>query len=296
MHVLVLGGTGSIGAAVVASLIRRGHRVTALARSDVSARKLTAMGATALPGDVRMPGPWLPVVDRVDGVIHAATDFGADMAAMDRLLLDALLPRLSANARNQALLYTGGCWLYGATGDIVATELSRFDPLPAFAWMLPAIRRVTAAPGVRGVVIHPAMVYEGTEGVFARFAQDARTIGHVRIAGHENVRWPLVHRQDLGALYALALEKSMPGRSYNAATIPGLAVGKIARAVARHIGADEAPVLRDADAMAAELGEWARGYALDQQMSGEKARQELGWRPAWCDPLAELARPAKPDG
>jgi hypothetical protein len=44
----------------------------------------------------------------------------------------------------------------------------------------------------------------------------------------------------------------------------------------------------DVDAVATELGEWARGYALDQQMSGAKARRELGWHPVWRDPLTEL--------
>jgi nucleoside-diphosphate-sugar epimerase len=36
-------------------------------------------------------------------------------------------------------------------------------------------------------------------------------------------------------------------------------------------------------AIAAELGEWARGYALDQQLSGAKARRELGWEPKHLD-------------
>lgn len=211
------------------------------------------------------------------------------MAAMDQVLMDALLPRLSANARDHMLLYTGGCWLYGTTGDAVATERHPFDALPAFAWMLPAIRRALAAPGIRGVVIHPAMVYEGHDGVFARFADDARTLGHVRIVGNERTRWPLVHRHDLGELYALAAEGAAPGRSYNAAAVAGLPVGAIARAIARRFGADEAPRLRSVETVAAELGEWARGYALDQQTDGDKARHELGWRPVWRDPLAELA-------
>jgi hypothetical protein len=46
-----------------------------------------------------------------------------------------------------------------------------------------------------------------------------------------------------------------------------------------------------ADTIAAELGEWARGYALDQQLSGDKARRDLGWRPRHLDPEAEIARP-----
>jgi nucleoside-diphosphate-sugar epimerase len=52
MRVLVLGGTGSIGAAVVEALVRRGHDVAALARSGASARRLAAMGAEAVPGDI----------------------------------------------------------------------------------------------------------------------------------------------------------------------------------------------------------------------------------------------------
>ncbi len=288
MHILMLGGTGSIGAAVVAALLRRGHEVTALARSDVSARRLAAMGAAVLPGDARSPGSWLPAVDQVDGVIHAATDFGSDMAALDRTLLDALLPRLSTNARGQLLLYTGGCWLYGATGDRIATELHPFDALPAFAWMVPAARRVLTAPGVRGIVVHPAMVYEGMEGVFSRFARDACLLGRVRVVGDGHVRWPLVHRQDLAELYVLAAEGAVPGASYNGAAVAGLPVGVIARAVAQRLGVNPAPLLQSVDAVAAELGEWARGYALDQQISGDKARRELRWRPVWREPLADL--------
>jgi hypothetical protein len=30
------------------------------------------------------------------------------------------------------------------------------------------------------------------------------------------------------------------------------------------------------------------GYALDQRLSGEKARRELGWRPQHLDPIGEI--------
>ncbi len=66
-------------------------------------------------------------------------------------------------------------------------------------------QRVLAAPGVRGVVVHPAMVFEGLGGVFARLAADARSLGRVRVVGDGRARWPLVHRRDLAELYALAL-------------------------------------------------------------------------------------------
>jgi len=48
--------------------------------------------------------------------------------------------------------------------------------------------------------------------------------------------------------------------------------------------------------IAAELGEWARGYALDQRLSGDKARRELGWAPRHLDPEGEILFGGPPRG
>ena len=47
MQVLVLGGTGSIGAAVVKALVRHRHEVLGLARNDVAAGRLSSEGDDA---------------------------------------------------------------------------------------------------------------------------------------------------------------------------------------------------------------------------------------------------------
>jgi hypothetical protein len=49
------------------------------------------------------------------------------------------------------------------------------------------------------------------------------------------------------------------------------------------------PEIISAEAIATELGVWARGYALDQQLSGAKARRELRWTPKHLDPEREIA-------
>jgi nucleoside-diphosphate-sugar epimerase len=68
-------------------------------------------------------------------------------------------------------------------------------------------------------------------------------------------------------------------------------VGRIARAFAARFGtARQEPQVISADAIAAELGEWARGYGLDQLLSGAKARRELGWAPIHLDPEGDIAR------
>ena len=119
------------------------------------------------------------------------------MAAIDGALRDHLLPALFARPNQPRFLYTGGCWLYGKTGDAVVTEETAFRPLPAFAWMVPNLSRILAAPGICGIVIHPAMVYAGDGGVFRRFAHDAAACHAVRVIAGETVRWPLVHADDL---------------------------------------------------------------------------------------------------
>ncbi len=290
MRVLVLGGTGSIGGPVVRELIRAGHEVVALARSAASAAAVTRIGARPVMGDMADPERWLSALPPLDGVIQAAAAFGADDEAVERILLHALLPYLRTAVRNSRLIYTGGCWLYGESDERrVTTEATPFDPLPAFAWGMAHCRLVLEAPGIDSVVIHPAMVYQPCGGVFARFRTDAIERNAVRVVGGEQVHWPLVHADDLAVLYRLALEKSAPGESYIGAAITGVPVGRIARAYAHRYGTRRSdPEVISADQIAAELGEWARGYALHQWQSGEKARRGLGWRPLHLDPESEI--------
>ena len=290
MNVFVLGGTGAIGSAVVRVLLARGHDVVGLARSKASADMLRQAGADVINGDIAVPERWVTALPALDAAIHMACDFATDMATVDRCLLDVLLPALAAQRQRVRFIYTGGCWLFGETGREAATEASPFDPLPAFAWMVPHLERVLAAAEIDGVVIHPAMVYAGAGGVFRRFAREAAAHAAIRVVGGEAVRWPLVHSDDLAALYVLALERAPSGASYIGAAVEALTVGDIARAFAKRYGAAETLQTVSADAIAAEIGEWARGRALDQRLSGEKARRELGWQPKHLDPEAEIAR------
>lgn len=291
MKVLVLGGTGSIGASVVHALTARRHEVLGLARSEATADRLSSQGVQPVRGDIRWPDPWVHVAESVDAVIQVAGDFATDADCVGRNLISALLRALQARdgGPDPAYVYTGGCWLYGNTGDNVATEESPFEAPAEWAWSIDHLKMVLDAARVRGIVIHPAMVYERDGGVLAQFREDLAKQGKVRIFGGENVRWPMVHRADIGELYALALERAPRGESYNGAAVESVSVGALARAMARRAGVDTIPLVRPIDEAAAEFGEWARGYAIDQRMSGAKARRELLWSPTHTDPLADIS-------
>jgi hypothetical protein len=68
------------------------------------------------------------------------------MGTIDARLLDVLLPSLAVQPTKPRFIYTAGGWLFGTTGGDIATEQAPFCPLPAFAWMVPHLRRILDAP------------------------------------------------------------------------------------------------------------------------------------------------------
>ena len=280
MRVLVLGGTGTIGAAVVRALTGAGHAVSGLTRRPEAAERLMELGAEPVAGDIAAPRLWAgAIAGEVDAVVHAACTFADGMGAVDSGLLDALLPALAATGRRPTLVYTGGCWLWGPSPEQPIDERTEFDPLPAFAWMVPNLRRVLAAPGIRGTVVHPAMVHADATGPVAAMEDQARAGQPVQIVGSAATLWPMVHADDLADLYRWVLEdQTFTGQVIGAAD-EAVAVGDLAHAAATRHGSALPPEIVPEDRAAAERGDWARGYARSQRQSGALARSRLGWAP-----------------
>lgn len=288
-RVLVLGATGSIGGAVVEVLRSRGHLVSCLVRSSRSEKTIREAGFDTIPGDIRNPSDWIASVKHFDSVISAAATWSDDMAEVDQRLTTSLLDALATPNSEKAIVYTSGCWIYGNTAEKIATETSPPDPLPAFAWAVDAAKQVQNDKRVRGLVIFPAMVYERDGGVFEHMIADANELKQIRIMGSEKTRWPLVHREDLALLYSLVLERAQQGSAYNGAANIGIEIGRIAKVLSKRLGLSMQPKVLSLSEAISLFGPIARGYCLDQQMSGEKAIRELGWLPKYSDILAELS-------
>jgi nucleoside-diphosphate-sugar epimerase len=108
MRVFILGGTGSIGTAIVGELRKRSHDVVALSRSEASDRKLENMGAIPLRGDLREPAAWIDDAFAREAIVHVAATFSDDMGEVDDKVVSALIERAHAAAATRRLLYTGG--------------------------------------------------------------------------------------------------------------------------------------------------------------------------------------------
>jgi nucleoside-diphosphate-sugar epimerase len=107
----------------------------------------------------------------------------------------------------------------------------------------------------------------------------------VRYVGDGRQRWPLVHVDDLAELYVLALHAE-PGTLLHASAGPSIPAREVAEAAAAAHGARAEPW--PLEAARATLGAFADALALDQQVSGERARRLLGWAPRRPDVLWEL--------
>ena len=288
MKVLLTGATGYIGSAVADALLERGHEVVGLARSDEAAQKLEAKNIRVRRGSLNDPAGVASAAREADAVIHAASTGGADAPQADRQTVEAIIGALEGT--NKPFIYTSGVWVMGNTGESVATEESQLDPTPLVAWR-PAVEQLVldaARRGVRSIVLRPGMVYGRGGGSVAEFIESARKSGAARYIGTGENRWSLVHLDDLADLYVRALEDAQAGTLLMVASGPSMRVREIAERASRAAGAGGQTVSWPLEEARGRLGPYADALVLDQQVSGERARQLLQWTPKAPSLVEEL--------
>ena len=279
MQVFLTGGTGYIGAAVLDSLLRTGHQVTALVRDPEKVERLEERGATPVLGEIAKPARYLARVVEADAVVHAAYEATSRGPAVDKQFLDTVLPALAATARRRLFVYTSSVWVLGAqpTG---ADESAAVAPPTLAAWR-PAHEAQVLEAGVdplRVAVVRPGIVYGGARGIVSDMLKDALN-GLVRVIGDGKNRWPCVYDRDLGDLYARILGAPEAAGIFHAAGDEHEHVLDIAQAIASHC-APEADIRYMPLAEArTKLGPYAEVLALDQVVRCPRARG-LGWAPA----------------
>ena len=285
MKVFLTGGSGYIGSAVAERLRAAGHELTGLARSDAASARLKAAGIRRVRGDFSDPASVGAAARAADGVISLATTYDP---AVDGPAIDAILDALAGS--NKPFVYTSGIWSHGDTGGAVVDETSPPRPAALVQWRQAVEDRVLEAAkrGVRSVVIRPAIVYGRGGGIPAGFAESARKEGAARFVGTGNNRWPFVHVDDLADLYLLALEGAPAGTLLLGVSGPSHEVREVAAAASRGAGAGGRTVAGPVEEARQKLGAYADALVLDQQASGRRAQELLGWRPHQPDVLEDI--------
>jgi nucleoside-diphosphate-sugar epimerase len=285
MKIFLTGATGYIGSAVVERLRAAGHQLTALARSDASAAKLSAAGVESVRGDFTDPRSVSSAARAADGSISLATTYDP---SVDGPAIDALIEALAGS--NKPLIYTSGIWSHGDTEGKVVDETSPPRPAQLVSWRQAVEDRVLQAKdrGIRSIVIRPAIVYGRGGGIPAGFVESAQKNGAAQYVGTGENRWPFVHVDDLAELYLLALERAPAGTLLLGVSGPSYRVQDVAAAASRGAGAGGKTAAWPLEQAREKLGQYADALVLDQQASGKRAENLLGWRPSRPSVLEDI--------
>jgi nucleoside-diphosphate-sugar epimerase len=279
MRVFVTGATGFLGAAIVRDLLRAGHQVLGLARSDTAAATLRGMGADAHPGDLEDLDSLRRGAGLADGVIHAGFDHDfsrfAEACAVDGRVIEAL-GRVQEGT-DRPLIVTAGIPSY--PGRLATEEDDAPAPVPAYPRVSEQTALAAAARGVRASVVRLPQVHDqDRQGLASYLAAHARQTGISAYPGAGLNRWSAVHRLDAAPVFRLALERGAAGERYHAVTEEGVTLRAVAEVISRGLSVPVTAL--PPEEAAGHFGPLAFAAAMDNPASGDLTRRRLGWRPA----------------
>jgi nucleoside-diphosphate-sugar epimerase len=289
MRIFVTGATGFIGSTIVPELIRAGHQVLGLTRSDAGAKSLLAVGAEVHRGDLDDLESLRKGAAVSDGVIHTAFihDFSKfqEVCEVDRRVIEALGSALAGS--DKPLLITSGTGMANGAPGRPATERDA----PEISHVMPRVSEqaaaAVAAKGVRaGVVRLPQVHNTIKQGLVTYAIELARQKGVSAYVGDGRNRWPAVHVLDAARLYRLALEKLEPGARYHAVAEEGVPMREIAEVIGRGL---KVPVISISPEEAPAHFGWLAAFAgRDLPASGALTQTRLAWQPTGPGLIADL--------
>ena len=283
-HVLVTGGAGYVGSALVPRLLQAGHRVTVLDLylfGEDLFRDLRGPNLIEMKGDLRDTEAVARALKDVDAVIHLACISNDPSFELDPLLgksinFDCFRPLVQASKKVgvKRFIYASSSSVYGVKSTSDVTEDLPLEPLTDYSKFKALCEEVLLeerAPGFATLILRPATVC----GYAQRLRLDltvniltnhAINNGRITVFGGTQMR-PNIHIADMVELYLKSLDwpaDAIDGRIFNVG-YENHKVMEIARMAQAVIGDGVEIVVTPTDDN--------RSY----HVSSEKIRRELGF-------------------
>lgn len=286
-HVLVTGGAGYVGSALVPKLLARGHAVTVLDLylygDHIFQDMRTDPKLCEVKGDMRDPAIVANALAGCDAVIHLACisndpSYDLDPALGKSINHDAFRPlvRAAKKAGVKRFIYASSSSVYGVKDEPEVTEDLPLEPLTDYSRFKAICEKELEeerAPGFVTCTVRPSTVcgyaprqrLDVIVNILTNFAVNR---GRIRVFGGAQKR-PNIHIDDMANLYLFLLDQpdeKIDGNIYNAG-YENFTVMELAEIVRRVVGNDLAIDVEPTDD--------PRSY----HVSSEKMRRELGFQP-----------------
>jgi NAD+-dependent farnesol dehydrogenase len=265
MRVLVTGGTGYLGGAIVRALTAGGHRAVIFARTASGG----GLPGEAIDGDIRDAGAVARAAAGCDAICHTAalvSIWRPRRQDFDDVNVGGLRHVLAAagRARIARLVYTSS---FLAMPPSDGRPLRRANDYQRTKLIASGVARQAMAGGLPLVCVYPGVVYgpgAATEGnLIGRLLREHCAGRLPGLLGAARI-WSFAHIDDVAEGHVLALERARPGTEYV-------------------LGGENAPQIRPFELLQVEIGvplprrlPFAAGTALGLV---EEARARLTGRP-----------------
>jgi len=279
MRVLVTGASGFVGSAIVDELLKNGHDVVGLVRSEKSAGLLAATGATPLLGDINDPEILRQGAANTDAVIHTAFnhDFSQYKASCeaDRKVIETLGQVLTGSGK--PLVVTSGIGLLHYDRPVTEDDdiMADSNVVPRAATEEAARAVADAGVDVYIVRLPPSVHGAGDHGFVPMLIDMAKQKGESAYIGEGDNPWPAVHRLDAAVLYRLVVERRPSLKVLHATAEKGIPFREIAHAIGS--GLNLPVVSKNGNEAAAHFTWFAHFAAMGCEASDEKTRAALDW-------------------
>lgn len=288
MKVFVTGATGFIGTQVTKELLKAGHKVLALARSDASQASLEKLDSSIsiLRGDLKDTETLRKGATESDGVIHLGFihdfvfgDFSnyAESCKVDKDAVSAICDALIG--KDKPFIYTSATFVLPESSVGVETDKPDLNGNPRSSTEVLALEY--ASKGVKSMCVRlsPTVHGEGDQAFIPLIMKVAKSKGFSGYVSDGLNSWSAVHRKDAANLYLLALENGAAGKCYHAAAELKVTTKSIAETIGKALSLPTRSVPKD-EAMK-HFGFLGYFLGRDKPVSSEITRRELGWQPKY---------------
>lgn len=272
MRTLIL-GCGYVGIPLGAALVKQGHEVFGVRRTNAAEAELKAAGIHPLTADItqrasldQLPGPFDWVVNCVSSTKGDVEDYRAVYWQGTKNLIDWL-----QKAPPKKFVYTSSTGVYGQTDGSLVKETAPTTPASETSKVLveteQVLLRAFQEKKFPAVILRVAGIYGPERGYY--FQQYLKNEAKIPGKGERFVN--MIHLDDVVGILIAALKNGRAGEVYNAVDDEPVALVHLYRWLSEALGKWMPPFLPED-----QMAERKRGVT-NKKVSNRRAKMELGY-------------------